>query len=104
MDPQRPVGPGVKLRTRIVNGRVIVGPAEVRPHPRGRGHAAVRQAVADRDGWICQLCGEPIDLALRRPHPFALAVDHVVGLAAGGSDEISNLRATHALCNSRRRA
>ena len=89
----------MRLRTRIVNGRVTVGPADVRPHPRGRAHDRVRQAVADRDRWTCQLCGKPIDPALKRPHPKALQLDHVVPLAAGGSDSIENLRAAHASCN-----
>lgn len=92
-----------RLRTRVVDGRVVVTPADVRAHPRGRAYERVRQAVADRDGWICQLCGRPIDPALRRPHAMALHVDHVDELAAGGSDALANLRAAHARCNTSRR-
>ena len=92
----------MRLRTRVVRGRTVAAPADVRPHPRGRAYQAVRLAVAERDGWICQLCWQPIDARLRRPHPMALAVDHVVLLSAGGSDVMSNLRAAHADCNARR--
>lgn len=94
----------MRLRTRVVNGRAVAGPADVRPHPRGRAHQRLRVLVADRDGWTCQLCWEPIDPKLRRPHPLALAIDHIVEVAAGGSDAMSNLRAAHADCNARRRA
>lgn len=95
----------MRLRTHVVRGRVaVVARGAVRVHPRGRAHDRVRQAVAERDGWICQLCHEPIDPALRRPDPMALHVDHVEQLADGGSDAPSNLRATHELCHRRRHA
>lgn len=55
--------------------------------------------IAQRDGWVCQLCLEPIDRRLRKPHPRALHVDHVKRRADGGGDHDGNLRATHACCN-----
>lgn len=90
-----------KLRTRVVAGVAVVGPSEVRPHPRGRAWDRIRMAVAERDRWVCQLCGEAIDPALKRPHPRALHAHHVIELAAGGSDAMSNLQASHARCNER---
>lgn len=55
--------------------------------------------VLDRDGWTCQLCLEPID-----PQPADLrskgSVDHIVPLALGGHDVLSNIRAAHVGCNS----
>lgn len=50
------------------------------------------------------ICGQPIDRTLKRPHPKALAIDHTVALAAGGSNAPSNLAATHADCNLRKGA
>jgi 5-methylcytosine-specific restriction endonuclease McrA len=89
----------VRLRTRIVNGRAVATSADVRAHPRGRAYERVRLAVAERDAWICQLCGQPIDRRLRRPDPMALSVHHVIEFAAGGSHAMSNLQAAHDICH-----
>ena len=45
-----------------------------------------------RDGNLCGLCGDPVEVV-------DSSVDHIVQLAEGGSDEASNLRLTHLLCN-----
>jgi hypothetical protein len=45
---------------------------------------AVRQAIFERDGWRCQLCGRP-----------AAEIDHITG----DSSDPSNLRALCAACN-----
>jgi len=52
---------------------------------------------------ICWLCGEPIDMALRNPHPYSATVDHVIPLNDGGSllDQ-ANLRPAHRRCNIQR--
>lgn len=60
--------------------------------------------ICARDGWICWICGQPIDPDQRFPHPLSGSCDHVVPLLLGGSDEDSNLRAAHFQCNSRRQA
>lgn len=61
-----------------------------------------RPIVLKRDDWECRICGIPID---REAMPFedrAPAVDHIVRVTDGGSDELDNLRATHRWCNLRR--
>jgi len=60
--------------------------------------------ICDRDGWVCWLCGDPIDQALLPPHQKSGSADHVVALAKGGSDDDENLRAAHLGCNCRRGA
>lgn len=55
--------------------------------------------VYDRDGWVCQLCGEPVDRAARFPDPFAPSLDHIVPVARGGSHDITNLQTAHVRCN-----
>jgi 5-methylcytosine-specific restriction endonuclease McrA len=46
----------------------------------------------DRDGGLCQLCGR-----------FgADEVDHVVPVAKGGSDDLTNLRSVHHVCHLRK--
>lgn len=70
----------------------------------------IRQAIFERDGWTCRLCGGrafPRDLA---PCPHVIAViDHIIPLhpsdpgVAPGSDTEANLQCAHALCNMRKR-
>lgn len=59
----------------------------------------VRQRVLARDSWTCYLCQRPIRRDLVWPHPLSASVDHVIPVSAGGSDDLSNLRATHWHCN-----
>ena len=47
-----------------------------------------RQRILGRDGYRCQQCGAPAE-----------HVDHITPLAAGGTDDASNLRALCANCN-----
>jgi 5-methylcytosine-specific restriction endonuclease McrA len=68
-----------------------------------------RLVVAERDGWICQLCGDPIDrmLAYRNPttgrlDPGYLHIDHIIPLSKGGEHTYANTQATHARCNQRK--
>lgn len=96
----------MKLQTCRVCSRPSRSPRcdrhQLPPRPRGNAFEPTRQRVAERDGWTCALCGEAIDPALRKPHPDALHIDHLEQRAAGGSDDPSNLRATHARCNKSR--
>lgn len=63
-----------------------------RPHQMtsGSGWAwqRVRVSVLLRDNYTCRYCGGP-----------ATVVDHVIGLARGGSDDPSNLVAACVQCN-----
>ena len=47
----------------------------------------------------CGLCGKPIDYGLKYPDPGAFVVDHIVPIAAGGSDRLENKQAAHNACN-----
>ena len=47
----------------------------------------------------CHLCGQPIDYTLSHPHPDSYVVDHIVPLAKGGDDTLSNKAAAHRGCN-----
>jgi 5-methylcytosine-specific restriction endonuclease McrA len=61
-----------------------------------------RAAIFGRDHWRCQLCGAPVERHAAVPHPMAPTIDHIVALAHGGSDEWTNVRLAHFLCNARR--
>lgn len=53
--------------------------------------------IWDRDKGICQLCRTAVD-------PKDYSIDHIVPLAAGGRDDLSNLQLAHRVCNSEKRA
>ena len=50
-----------------------------------KGWDRIRQAVLERDNWICHECGKP----------GADTADHVIPQSQGGSDDMSNLAAVH---------
>jgi 5-methylcytosine-specific restriction endonuclease McrA len=54
-----------------------------------------REAIFERDGWLCGICGEPVEAD-------DATLDHIVPISLGGADEASNVRLAHSLCNSRR--
>lgn len=66
-----------------------------------------RKKVFERDGWVCQICGEPVARDQKVPHPLAPTVDHTVPLApylgrAGGEHSMANVQTAHFLCNSQK--
>lgn len=60
------------------------------------------RVIYARDKFTCGICGKPIDMDTRAPHPLSPSLDHVVPLSAGGQHTSLNLRAAHFICNSRR--
>jgi len=74
---------------------------QVAQRSRGKALQTLRRRVLVRDGWVCQCewCqagGAPLPLTL----PTA-EVDHRIPLWAGGTNELSNLRALHKTCHAR---
>lgn len=73
-----------------------------------------RQKVCERDGGVCQICGELTDesdfemvMGSDGRETFVAggrypSVDHIVPKSVGGGHEMSNLRTTHRDCNSLR--
>jgi 5-methylcytosine-specific restriction endonuclease McrA len=57
------------------------------------------RVIVERDGAVCHLCGQPIDLALHGWNPMGLTLDHVIPLARGGPHTIDNLKPAHRVCN-----
>jgi hypothetical protein len=62
----------------------------------------VRRAYAERDGWLCSLCGSEIRRIETGAAP-TLTMDHGVPKAAGGTDYPSNIAAAHEACNKSKR-
>ncbi len=63
------------------------------------GGRRLRFKVFARDGWVCQLCGEPTDRKVKWPHPMYPTIDHIIPVSKGGTHEESNLQCAHAQCN-----
>lgn len=59
--------------------------------------------VFERDGWICQLCYEPVDATLPWPHRMSKTLDHVLPVAKGGAHTRANTQLTHLTCNASKR-
>lgn len=53
-----------------------------------------------RDHGICGICGTPVDLSLRHPHPGSATMDHILHKSRSGSTHTwENLRLAHRQCN-----
>lgn len=50
----------------------------------------------------CHICLGEVDKGLKFPEPYSGTVDHIVPSSQGGTDDRSNLRLAHNLCNQRR--
>lgn len=57
-----------------------------------------------RDGWTCQLCGEPINPKIKFPDVMSKTIDHVEPIIEGGADASDNVQAAHYGCNCRKGA
>lgn len=53
-----------------------------------------REAICEAHNWTCGLCGAPI----KPPHD-KWALDHIIPLAGGGSDDDDNLHPVHVRCH-----
>lgn len=60
--------------------------------------------VYERDGWVCGLCGDPVDRELVWPDPMSASLDHVVPLSKGGAHTRENSQCAHLVCNVRKGA
>jgi 5-methylcytosine-specific restriction endonuclease McrA len=58
--------------------------------------------VFDSNGWICQICFEPVDPDSKDVNTRA-TLDHVIPLAKGGKHSYANTQLAHGLCNSTKR-
>lgn len=56
-----------------------------------------RVTVFERDGWVCGICGDPVD------HDDA-SLDHVTPMSLGGAHSYANTQCSHLSCNIRKGA
>lgn len=64
------------------------------------GRPVLRDEIAERDGFTCGLCSEPVDMAVQWPDPLSPTLDHIVPLALGGPHDPDNVQLAHLTCNS----
>lgn len=68
--------------------------------------SVTREKVIERDGNVCQICGEPCDENDRSwgtIGPKFPTLDHIIPLAKGGAHTWDNVQCAHAICNSYKR-
>ncbi len=58
-----------------------------------------RDELGERDGWVCQLCFEPVDPTLVWPDPRSQSLDHIVPISKGGAHVRENCQIAHLECN-----
>ena len=81
------------------------------------GHIATKAKRPDRDGThrgqfeknkkkiymtstVCGICGKPVDMSLKWPHPLSKCIDHIMPVNKGGHpSDIDNLQLAHVCCN-----
>jgi 5-methylcytosine-specific restriction endonuclease McrA len=67
-----------------------------KPTPRIKLPASVRRYILQRDNYQCQSCGKTQQQA-------KLQIDHIVALAVGGSNDISNVQTLCSSCNQKKK-
>ena len=75
--------------TKYRRGRFLITPSK-------------RRSIYERDGWTCQLCGDPVDRNLPPSDPWGATLDHIVCQSWTNVPDHSpeNLRLAHRWCNS----
>ena len=49
---------------------------------------------------ICGICGQPVDMSLKYPHPLSPCIDHIVPInREGHPSDVNNLQLAHLKCN-----
>lgn len=83
---------------------VCLGRIAPKKHHRPPGGVAKRRIrqLAEREGWVCHLCDEPIDPDATGP--LRATLDHLIPKSAGGGWQLSNLKLAHSQCNQDRGA
>jgi hypothetical protein len=55
--------------------------------------------IAERDGFVCQLCLDPVDMSLSGMERWGPTIDHAVPLVVSRDDRRANVQLAHRVCN-----
>ncbi len=58
-----------------------------------------KQAIYERDGWTCSICGKRVDREAKAPAPLSPSIDHRLARSKRGGDDPANLACAHLACN-----
>lgn len=91
----------------VVRAWRVANPDKVRNYTRQYAARKLNAYVAPVDevsiynqcGWVCQLCGQPVDATLKWPDPMSKSLDHIVPLSKGGTHEPGSVHLAHLVCN-----
>ncbi len=98
----RPGGHGRKFCSRRCSRAQARLPTEVR-RPRRSFKRNRRIEIAYQYGYRCASCKKLLNLNAAPGRSNAMEIDHIIELAAGGSDDIANLRPMCTICHRKRR-
>jgi 5-methylcytosine-specific restriction endonuclease McrA len=70
-----------------------------RQHKIRKGDMINKYDVFEFYGWVCIVCGKPIDKSLSWPDKKSATLDHVRPLSKGGTHTWDNVAPAHLLCN-----
>lgn len=59
-----------------------------------------RTKVFERDGYVCQICGEETSETYSFNDPWSPTIDHIIPMSKQGGHLYSNVQCAHAFCNS----
>lgn len=60
------------------------------------------RVLAQRDGWVCQLCQRRVNPRWVYPSGRSASIDHVIPVSAGGEHSYRNCQLAHLSCNKRK--
>lgn len=91
-----------EARARYCSKRCTKNAARAAHGGRFRIAPVIRLAIYERDGWVCQLCEDPVDPDLHTSDPWAATLDHIVpqSWSLVPDHRPENLRLAHRWCNS----
>jgi 5-methylcytosine-specific restriction endonuclease McrA len=62
-----------------------------------------QEVVWERDGYICQICYNPVDKSLPWHDAWSAVTDHIIMLFEWGEHSYANVRLAHNKCNKARK-
>jgi 5-methylcytosine-specific restriction endonuclease McrA len=58
--------------------------------------------IIKRDGGLCQICGEPVEMSSNYCSALYPTLDHIIPVSKGGPHTKDNVQLAHRLCNLRK--